>query len=46
MLVLTILNESNYPEGPISIEFRQVNGRLPLRAKYSPVGTPLPIYVQ
>lgn len=46
MLALTVLNESNYLEGPISIEFRQVNGCLPWRAKYSPVGNPLPIYVQ
>lgn len=43
MLALTIVNESNYPEGSISIEFRQVNDCLPLRVKYSPVGSPLPM---
>lgn len=44
MLALPIVNESNYPEGSISIEFRQVNDCLPSRTKYFPVGSPLPIF--
>lgn len=43
LLILTVLNESNYWESSISIKFRQVNDCLPLRAEQlRSTGIPLP----